>query len=154
MDGGHQALLNADAFLEDDMDQRSEAVGGAGSVGNDRVLGRVILVLVDAHDNGLDIALARSRDDDFLGTGCEVTGGSGRIGEQAGGFDNVINAHLAPGQIGRIALSHDTLDLMAVDNDDVVFGGFGAGLGGGDFVLELALDGVVLDLVGEIVRVS
>jgi hypothetical protein len=27
---------------------------------------------------------------------------------------------------------------VAIDDDDVIFGGFGAGFGGGDFVFELA----------------
>jgi len=31
------------------------------------LLGRVVLVLVDAHQQGLDAALARARDDDILG---------------------------------------------------------------------------------------
>ena len=50
VDRGHQAGLDADAFLQQHVDDGREAVGRAGGVGDDVVLGRVVLALVDAHD--------------------------------------------------------------------------------------------------------
>ena len=61
VDGGHQAGLDADAFLEQHMHQRGEAVGGAGGVGDDEVLGGIVFVVVDAHDEGFHFALGRAR---------------------------------------------------------------------------------------------
>jgi hypothetical protein len=39
VDGGHQAFVDAETFLEQHMNNRREAVRGAGGVGNDVMLG-------------------------------------------------------------------------------------------------------------------
>jgi hypothetical protein len=62
------------------------------------------------------------------------------VGEEAGGFDDDLRADGGPVELGRVALGED-LELLAVDDDGV--------LGGGDLVLEVAEDGVVLEQVGE-----
>jgi hypothetical protein len=49
MDGSHQSGFNADAFLQKHVNQRRQAVGGAGSVGNDVVKSRIIFLLIDSH---------------------------------------------------------------------------------------------------------
>ena len=51
VDGGHDAADEAAGF-KDDLDDRRQAVGGAAGVGDDVVLGRIVLVLVDAEDDG------------------------------------------------------------------------------------------------------
>ena len=61
VDRGHQTFLDAEAFLEKDVDDRRQAVRGATGVGNDVVLGRVVLLVVDAHDDGDVLALGRAR---------------------------------------------------------------------------------------------
>jgi len=43
---------------------------------------------------------------------------------------------------------------VAIDHEDIVLGGIRAALGRGDLMLELALDGVVLDLICKIIRVG
>jgi hypothetical protein len=47
VDRRHQALLDAPALLDQDVDHRRQAVGRATGVGDDVVPGRVILVVVD-----------------------------------------------------------------------------------------------------------
>ena len=69
VDGGHEAFLEAEAFLEQHMDERRQAVGGAGGVGNDVVLGRIVLVVVHAHHDRDVLVLGRGGDDDLLGAG-------------------------------------------------------------------------------------
>jgi hypothetical protein len=71
--GGHQAFLDAEAFLEEHVDERREAVRGAGGVGDDVVLGGVVASssFTPMHDRDV-LALGRSGDDDLLGAGGEV----------------------------------------------------------------------------------
>ena len=72
MDRRHQAGLDPDPFLEQHVNDGRQAVRGAGGIRDDVVLGRVVLALVDAHHQRLDVALARCRDDDLLGARREV----------------------------------------------------------------------------------
>jgi hypothetical protein len=65
VDGGHDAGDEAAGF-KNDLDDGGEAVGGATGVGDDVVLGRVVLVLVDAEDDGQVFVAGGSGDDDFL----------------------------------------------------------------------------------------
>ena len=62
--------------------------------------------------------------------------------EQAGGLHDVLGAQLAPGNLGGIALGVDG-NLLAVDHDGV--------LGGGDLAGELAVHGVILQHVGQVI---
>src|SRR5690606_24404854 len=82
VDGGHETLDHAEAFLEEHGDDRREAVRGAGGVGDDAVLGEVELVVVDAEDDGDVLALGRGGDDDLLGAGGDVTLGLLGLGEE------------------------------------------------------------------------
>ena len=61
--------------------------------------------------------------------------------EQAGGLHDVLSAHLGPRQISGVLLSEDG-DLLAVDDD--------GGLGAADLGGALAVHGVVLQHVGQI----
>ena len=150
MDGGHQAFLNAKALLEEHVDERSEAVGGAARVGDDVVLGGVVLVVVHAHHDGDVLALGRGGDDDLLGTGDEVALGLLGLGEEAGGLDDDVHVVSLPGELVR-GLGADDMDVLAVDHEDVVLGLVRAGLAGGNRAREAALGGVVLQEVGEVV---
>ena len=147
---GHQAFLDADAFLEQDVDQRGKAVGGAAGVGNDVVLGGVVLVVIDALHEGAVLTLGGSRDDDLLGTGGDVTLGLLRVGEQTGRLDDDIDAEVLPRQTFRAARAHH-LDLVAVDHDDVVVLELRRGLLGRNGAVETTLRGVVLEQVGKVV---
>src|SRR5262249_40160673 len=52
VDGGHEALFDAKAFFQKHMHHGSQAVGGATGVGDDVVIGRIVFVMVHAHDDG------------------------------------------------------------------------------------------------------
>ena len=78
----------------------------------------------------------------MLGAGGDVALGLLLGQEQAGGLDDVLRAGLAPGQVGGVALGVHG-DALAVDDD--------GGLGGADVGVELAVHGVVLQHIGQIV---
>ena len=120
VDRGHQAGLDADALLQEHVDDRRQAVRGAGGVRDDVVLGGVVLVLVDAHQQRLHLALAGGGDDDLLRAGREVALGLLGVGEEAGRLDDVVDAELLPGQLARVLRRHDALDLVAADDEHVV----------------------------------
>ena len=82
VDGGHQALLNAQAFLQQHMNDWGQAVGSARSVRNNVVLGGVVLFGVHTHHNRLQVTLARGRDDNFLGSSLDVAFCLGSLSEQ------------------------------------------------------------------------
>ena len=139
VDGGHDAGLDAEGVVEH-LDDRGEAVGGAAGVGDDVVRGGVVLVRVDAEDEGDVLVGGGGGDDDLLDGGAEVGLGLGGVGEEAGGLDDDLGADGGPVELGGVALGED-LDLLAVDGDEVV-----AVL---DVVFEVAEDGVVLEQMGE-----
>ena len=62
--------------------------------------------------------------------------------EQAGGLHHVLSLQLAPGDILGVALGEDG-DGLAVDHDSV--------LSGGDLAVELAVHGVILQHIGQVV---
>ena len=132
--------LTMPQWVEENLDDGREAVGGAAGVGDDVVLRGIVLVFVDAEDEGDVFVGGGSGDDDFLDGRAEMGLGLGRVGEVAGGLDDDLRAYVCPGQLGGIALGPD-LDLFAVDGDEV--------FAGGDFVLEVAEDRVVLEQMGK-----
>lgn len=152
MDGGHKTL-NETPVVVDDLGERSQAVGGARSVGNNGVFALVGLV-VDTHDEHLDTLAkitrtrekktdrsicGRSRDDDLLGATLQVGRGLLGGGEDTGGLDNVSGAGLGPLDVGGITLLVE-LDALAVD-DEVATVDL-------DGTLELTVLGVILEHVG------
>ena len=96
----------------------------------------VVLVLVDAEDDGEVIVGGRRGDDDFLDRALQVSLGLGGISEVAGGFNDDLCADRGPVELCGIALGED-LDLLAVDGDVVI--------AGSDFVRQVAENGVVLE---------
>ena len=152
---GHEALLEAEALLEHDVDERHEAVGGAGGVGDNVVFGGVVLAVVHAHDDGDVLVLRRGGDDDLLGAGHDVAVGGlrvvlGGVGEQAGRLDHELHAQLGPGKLGR-RLGADHEDVPAVDDEHIVLGLVGGRLLRADRAVETTLGGVVFEQVGQVV---
>ena len=129
-----------------------ETVRGAARVGNDVVLGDVELVVVDADDDGDVLALGRSGYDDLFRAGGDVALGLLGFGVETGRFDDVFDTELAPGKSGGAFAHGETLDLVAVDDEQVVLGDVGRRFFARDRAVELALRGVVLQQVSEIVR--
>jgi hypothetical protein len=81
VDGGHQPSYDAE-FLVDDLGKGSQAVGGAGRVGQDVVRFGIILVFVDAHDDGDIFIRSRSGNDDLFCTGFDMLLGVRLFGEE------------------------------------------------------------------------
>ena len=69
VDGGHESLFHTESLFEKNMNKRGEAVGGAGSVGDDVVFCVVVLEMIDAHDNG-DVLTFRRGGNNDLGAPC------------------------------------------------------------------------------------
>ena len=151
VDGGHETFFHAETFFEEDMDEGSETVGGAGGVGDDVVFGVVVLVVVHAHDDGDVLAFGRSRDDDLFATGGDVSFGFVGFGKEAGGFNDVVDPEIFPRKGGGAFFDGETFDLMAIDDEDIVLGDGGRGFGTGDVEVKAALGGVVFDEIGEVV---
>ena len=78
----------------------------------------------------------------MLGAGGDMTGGLLLGQEQTGGLDDVLSAHLGPGQVGGVALGEHG-DGLAIDHDVAALGGDGA--------LELAVHGIELQHIRQII---
>ena len=141
VDGGHQAVGDAELVVED-LGDGGQAVGGAGSVGHEgHVAG--VLIQVDAADEHGGVILGGSGHNDLLGAGVDVALGLLLGQEQAGGLHHVLSADLAPGDLGGVHLGVDH-HLVAVDGDGAVVILDGA--------LELTVHGVVLEHVSQVVN--
>ena len=138
VDGGHQTL-NQPVLVVDDLGEWCETVGGARGVGDDLDLGLVLLV-VHAHDEHRCIG-GWGGDDDLLRAALQVCLGLVGGGEDAGGFDDVLGAGLAPWDVGWVLL-HVEADLLAV-HDEVLAVDF-----------DVALEDAVLGVVSEHVRLD
>ena len=103
VDGVHVAALDAEV-LQQHLGEGSQAVGGAGGVRDDVVHLGVVLVVVDAHDDGDVLVLGRAGNDDLLGAGIQVLLGQLAGLEDAGGLHDDVDPQLAPGQVRRIAI--------------------------------------------------
>ena len=141
VDGGHEGFLD-DEFVVDGLDHRGKSVGGARGA-RDEVLGSVVVLLVDTHDNGLGVILGRGGVDDLLGT--SVKDGLGLfLGEEdSGGLANVVGTEGSPADLLRVTAAR-SLDLVSVEDEEVSVN-FDGSLG-------LSVDGIVLVLVSHVVR--
>jgi len=110
--GGHETLDDAEVVV-DDLGDGSEAVGGAGRVGDD-VHGVLVLLVVDAHNEHGCVSRG-SGDDDLLGASGEMGSGLLHGGEDTGGLDDVVCAGSSPGDGSGVTLVEDG-DLLSVDD--------------------------------------
>ena len=114
MHGGHDAGLDRILVVQG-LRHRGQAVGGAGSRGDDLVLSGQ-LVLVDGEHDGRQIVARRSGDDDLLGAGVDVGLRLRLAGVEAGALEHDVDIQLAPRQLIRLRLRVDG-DLLAVHGD-------------------------------------
>ena len=140
VDGGHQAVGDAQVVVED-LGDGGQAVGGAGGVGHEGHVGGVGVQVHAAHEHGSGV-LGGGGHDDLLGAGVDVGLGLLLGQEQAGGLHNVLSLQLAPGDVLGVALSEDG-NLLAVDNDGV--------LGVAHLSLALAMHGIILQHISQVV---
>ena len=93
VDGGHQGLGDAEVVV-DDLGEGGQAVGGAGGVRDNVVLGLVGIQVDSADEHG---GIGRGgRDDDLLGTALQVEGGLLDGGEDTGRLDDVLGLSSTP----------------------------------------------------------
>ena len=137
VNGVHVAALDAEV-LQQHLGEGSQAVGGAGGVRDDVVHLGVVLVVVDAHDDGDVLVLGRAGNDDLLGAGIQVLLRQLAGLEDAGGLYDHIHTQLAPGQVRRIAVGKHG-HVLAIHHQAVIrhF----------DIKIADAVDGVVLQQV-------
>ena len=69
VDGSHESFFHPESLFKENVDDGGEAVGGAGSIGDNVMFGVIVLEVIDAHDDGDVLALRRGGDDD-LGAAC------------------------------------------------------------------------------------
>src|SRR5690606_4436789 len=103
MNRRHEALLDAESIVQN-LCNRRKAVGGAGSIRQNDVLA-ADLVVVYAIDDRQVGTIGRSRNEDALCAALKVSGSLLLGGEDARALQHDINAKIAPGKVGRIALS-------------------------------------------------
>ncbi len=115
--GGHPAALEAERVVQH-LDHGGEAVGRARRVRDDVVRGRVVLLVVHAHDERDVGLLGGGGDDDLLRAGGQVLGGAVAVGELARALEDHVDAQVLPGQ-GAGILAGEHLELVAVDRDAV-----------------------------------
>ena len=95
--------------------------------------------MVDAvHDGQVDI-LARRRDQHLLGPRRDVLFARSLVGEEAGAFQDQVDAQFLVRQVRRVTLGGDA-DALAVDHDVVALGG--------DFARIAAMDAVAAEQPG------
>ena len=120
VDRGHQAFLDAEAFLEQHVHDRREAVRGAGGVGNDVVLRGIVFVVVHAHDDRDVLALARSGDDDLLARRRSRWPLAFSASVKRPVDSMTMSTPRSFQGIAGVLADDETLDLVAVDDQHVV----------------------------------
>ena len=142
--GGHKPLNDTEVVI-DDLGDGSQAVGGAGSVGNELHVGGILLQ-VDAADEHGGVVLGRAGHDNDLGARVDMSLSLALLQVHAGALQHVVHTQLAPGDLGRVAVS-----LVGKDLDDLAVDGDGAVLVvADDFAVEAAMDGVILHAISDV----
>jgi len=142
VDSGHQTLNNAEVIV-DNLGERGQAVGCAGSVGDDSVLG-VVCIQVDTTNEHWGIS-GRSGDDDLFSAALQMGRGLVDGCEDTSGLDNVISTDGAPRDAGGIPLGENG-DGLALNPELTILGLYGS--------LESSVDGIVLEHVNHVVKID
>src|SRR4051794_6085947 len=115
----HQSLYNAD-FVVQYFHHRRETVGGARRIGYHSMAALESLVIDAIDDRSIDVFAAGRGDDYFFRAASQMRARFFLARKKSGALEHDINAHGAPWQIGRIALSEHA-DLVAIDDHRVAF---------------------------------
>ena len=137
VDGGHQAVFNAELTVQD-LRHRCQAVGGAGSIGNN-VMGLAQNVVVDTVDHCRIGIFAGSGDNHLARASSNMCLSLAAFSEQTCAFKHHIDVQCRPRQFGRIA-NRGHADAVAIDGQAflIVF----------DIGVERAVNRVVLEQMG------
>jgi hypothetical protein len=103
MDRRHEAVLDPPALVEH-LRHRRDAVGRARGVRDDRMLGGVIVTVVDAEHEGHVRVGGGSRDDHLLRACVEMLLRRRPVGEEPGRLDHDVDAEVGPRKRRRVAL--------------------------------------------------
>ena len=142
VDGGHEAALDAPVVMQH-LGHGGQAVGGARGGGDDGLTGIAVVVdAIDEHGGGI---LGRGGLHHLLGAGLDVLLARGVVQEKAGALQDDVGADLVPLEVGGIGLGGQA-DALAIDDHGVAIDGDVAG--------EVTVDRVVLEHVGQVVRVQ
>jgi len=106
VDGGHETTLHAESLV-DNLGERSKAVGGAGSVGDDGLIGLHGGVVDTIDEHGC--ISRRSSDENLLGATSDVGTSLLHGGESTRGLDHPLNTELTPLAVLGV-LASKTLD--------------------------------------------
>ena len=136
VNGGHETALQAELVV-DNLGDGSQAVGGAGRIGDDVLAGiGGVVHAIDEHRGGI---LGGSGHHHFLRAGFNVLAG-GFVGEEeTGGFNNDFCADFIPLELSRILFGGQA-NLLAIDDEGVAIDC--------DIVLKAAMHRVVLEHIG------
>jgi hypothetical protein len=99
--------LDADGLVQN-LGEGRQAVGGAGRVRDDQVIGGQLVVVHAEHDGQIDL-LGRSRDQHALGARRQMLAGALAVHEEAGAFQRNVDALAA---CGRLAGSFSAVTWM------------------------------------------
>jgi len=125
VDGRHRSADDLELIV-DNLGYWRQAVRCARSIGNNVMFGRIVLIVIHAHDNGDVFVLSRSRNDDLFHRATHVLLGIFCIGESSRGLDHNLRANGSPIQLRRVLLGKyaDSLvvDLYAVPARSDVMG--------------------------------
>ncbi len=101
MDGIDDACLNSERIIQY-LGHGCEAVGGTAGVGNNFVL-RLQIVIIHTDNHGvINLILGRDGKNNPTGTGGKVALQLFLLPKNTGSFHDHINAHIIPGELGRI----------------------------------------------------
>jgi hypothetical protein len=107
VDRAHESVGHTELVVHH-LGQRCEAIGRATRIGNDRVFGRIVNVIIDADANrGVGIFGRRGNEHPFCAAFADVQLSLIAAGEEPGRFQNNIDIQLFPREISRVALLED-----------------------------------------------
>src|SRR5215470_2577751 len=118
VDGSHRALEDLEVLM-DYLYGGSQAVRGAGSIGNNMMFGWVVHLLVHTQHDGKVFTLGGSGDDDLFHRALQMLLRVLRLREKAGRFHHHLDAQRGPVQLRRI-FHLENADAFVVDPDTVL----------------------------------
>jgi hypothetical protein len=145
VNSGHDTALDSSIIVKS-LSHGSEAVGGAGSSGDDLVISGEGFIVYIVNDGGKIVACG-SRDNNFLSACFDVSHRLVLRGVETGAFENNVYVESAPGAILCVLASVD-LDFLTV-NDDGIFGSFNSVSFVTEFAKERTLSSIVFEKVSE-----
>ena len=118
VNGAHDTALDRSIVIQS-LSHRSQAVGGAGSCGDDLVISSQSVVVYIVNDSR-QIVTSRSRDNNLLCTSIDMSLCLSLRSVETSAFQNNVNTDLAPRQLCSVSLCID-LQGLAVYSDSTSF---------------------------------